>query len=192
MKKILLLSFSLIIILSMSILAFADQTSTQGVNNVNYIEYDDVLLNALSNSESLDGVAAKEIKNTKSKSDIETSSVQISTLSPLFIRQAPDSTVVQVYLTYSGSEFANAVKFSEMTIQNTSLIFQVTYGSLTPKVYSFDFASNYYNCYLGNINIPVDVTKVRVQDSGMSAYYISLQEPGWNSFSNIMGEWTIH
>ena len=176
-KKIaLILTFVLgAINISPAIQAYANTTS----NNLSKISCSNE-----QNSISMpDGIPATELE-----SDSKNERASVSSISTVFIRHSSNSTVVQVYLQYSGTKPANAIKFNEMTIQNTSLIFQKTYGSLVPKVYNFNISATYYNQYIGTVNIPTNVTKVRVQDSGLKAYYVG---SGWKSFSNIIGEWRI-
>lgn len=182
MKKF-ILCLTFILAINISIISYADTTFNHNTDDVNVIKYEESVLNSAANTPMPDGIAATELE-----SDSRTDRASVSSITPFFIRQSANSTVVQVYLKYSGTKPANAVKFTEMTIQNTSLIFQKTYGSLTPKVYNFNYSATYYNQYIGKVNIPTNVTKVRVQDSGLKAYYVG---SGWTSFSNITGEWKI-
>ncbi len=188
MKKILLLCLTFILTISMSISTYADTTLSNYTNDVEVIEYEESVLNSISNTPTPDGISATQLE---SDLNTETNRASFNSITPFFIRQSDNSTVVQVYLKFSGTNVANAIKFSEMTIQSTSFIFQQTYGSLTPKVYPFNYPSTFCNLYIGSVNIPTSVDKVRVQDSGLKAYYIDVDEPGWNSFSNIIGEWPI-
>ncbi|MEG2993711.1 MAG: hypothetical protein RR847_05515 [Bacilli bacterium] len=183
MKKFILLCLTFILAINISIIAYADTPFNHDTDYENFIKYEESVLNSAANTPMPDGIAATQLEE-----DSTTNKASAASITPFFIRQSANSKVVQVYLKYTGTKPANAVKFTEMTIQNTSLVFQKTYGSLTPKVYNFNYASTSYNQYLGNVNIPTDVTKVRVQDSGLKAYYVG---SGWNSFSNIIGEWKI-
>lgn len=177
--------------MSMSVNVYAETTFYKAVDNIEIIAYEQSILNEMASTPTPDGIAATELESEQKKSDPKQRNVLPNTLTPLFIRQADDSTVVQVYLTYAGTTPASAVKFNEMTIQSTSLLFQQTYGSLTAKVYDFQMSYLFYNQPIGVVDIPVGVKKVRVQDSEMMVYYMDPTNPGWNSFTNIMGEWPI-
>jgi hypothetical protein len=135
-----------------------------------------------------DGTPAQnQNTNNESIDSISTNSVSFNTITPVFIRSG-NTTTVQVYLCYNGTDAANAIKFNWLHINNTSLLLPKTYTSFPAKTYNFGVISNYYNVYIGNATIPTNVTKVRVSDNGVMAYQIQY---GWNSFSNIIGEWPI-
>lgn len=161
MKKCFILLLTILLLASMPFTVFADTTT-----------------------ESPNGTPATKIQTEGSSAP---SLYVVDTITPVFIRQSDDSTVVQVYLKYSGSGLVNAIKFTEFTVQNTNLIFQKTYGSIPPGTYETT-ASTFFELYLGDIDIPTDVDKVRVQDSGLQAYYLL---DGWMSFTNIIGIWSI-
>jgi len=203
MKKIFMLLLIFGIIFTVPSSVFADN-----VDNTEYIEFDEsseyiefdesVLMKAVS-TPTPDGVRGVEIvdgKTTKalagsdgiSTRSVSVGDVEINGVGPVMIRQAPNSTVVQVYLAYVGQKTANAAKFEKFEVQSESLIFQKTYGKFTPKVYPFDYPSSLYFVYLGNIDIPVDVDKARIEDKGVMVYYM---DSGWNSFTNIIGAWPI-
>jgi len=77
-----------------------------------------------------------------------------------------------------------------MTIQNTSLLNQIPYGELIPKVYEARYPLNVAFLYIGRVSVPTDVDHVRVQDSGMQVFILD-EDPGWESFTNIIGKWPI-
>lgn len=75
-----------------------------------------------------------------------------------------------------------------MDIMHRSVLNRTVYKSFPPKIYNFGVASNFHTHYIGTANIPTGETKVRVSDSGLMVYVMSL---GWLSATNIIVQWPI-
>lgn len=184
MKKLLILLSVFCLAFSTSFTCFAesvqlDTSSKFAVPNIETIQN-------IAKTPNSEGTPAQNTNNTNQDS-ISTNAFSANAITPVFIRSG-DSTTVQVYLAYNGTDSANAIKFDTLKINNTSLLWIKTYTPFEGKIYNFGVVSNAYNVYIGNANIPTDVTKVRVSDSGVMAYQIQY---GWKGFTNIVGEWTI-
>ena len=184
MNKFLIVLIGFFLVFSASFTSFAESVQQNTSSKITPSDIE-TIQNALERPNPF-GTPAKNTNN-KSQDSISTKGISINIITPVFIRSGNTSTV-QVYLAYYGADAANAIKFTTMKINNTSLLFPKTYKSFTGKVYDFGVVSNSYYLYLGNAIIPTSVTEVRVSDSGLMAYQVKY---GWKGFTNIIGEWPI-
>ncbi|MFT9495719.1 hypothetical protein, partial [Anaerosolibacter sp.] len=183
-KKLLVFLIVFALAFSASFTSFAESVQLNTSSEIT--ESDIVTIQNALERPNPDGTPAQNTNN-KSKDSNSTESISFNTITPFFIRSG-DTERVQVYLNYSGTDPANAIKFTSLKINSPSLIFPTTYGSFPAKTYNFGVVSTNYNVYIGNVNIPTTETKVRVSDSGVMAYQIDY---GWSSFTNMIGEWPI-
>lgn len=185
MKKLLVVLFGFFLVFSASSTSFAESVQQNTSTKITASDIE-TIQNAL-NRPNPDGTPAQNTNN-ESQDSISTQAITINTITPIFIRANNTSTTVYVYLAYNGQDAANAIKFTTMKINNTSLLFPKTYTSFPAKVYNFGVVANSFNLYLGTATIPTSETKVRVSDGGLMAYQVQF---GWKSFTNIIGEWPI-
>lgn len=93
MKKILLLCLTFILTISMFISTYADTKLSNYTNDVEVIEYEESVLNSISNIPTPDGISATQLE---SDLNTETNRASFNSITPFFISQSDNSTLVQV------------------------------------------------------------------------------------------------
>lgn len=111
---------------------------------------------------------------------------KFATLSPVFIRSG-NTTKVNVYYSYDGSDIANALKIKNMEIWNASLLHRELLATLNPGFTEFT-AGKSARVPLGNVTIPKSETSVRVNVDSIQVYILNT---GWVSGTDPMGQWDI-
>lgn len=185
MRKLFVVLLGFFLVFSASSTTFAESVQQNTSNKINSSHLE-IIQNAL-NTPNPDGTSA-QITNNESQDSISIQAAPKGTITPVFIRASDNSTRVYVYLAYSGTHPADALRFSKMDIMHESVFNRTVYGSMSPKTYNFGTVSTIHTTYIGTANVPTDKTKVRVSDSGLMVYVTS---SGWLSTTNITGQWPI-
>lgn len=97
----------------------------------------------------------------------------------------------QVYLFWSGTDVFNALRFTSLTVKNTSDLFPITYGTFGAKTYS-TVGSSTGSVLVGTVNIPTNVTQVRITANGLQMYRIYPSPAGWISGIPLTATVTIN
>lgn len=85
----------------------------------------------------------------------------------------------------------NALRFTSLTVKNTSDLSPITYGTIGAKTFS-TVGSSTGSVLVGTVNIPTNVTQVRVTANGLQMYRIYPSPAGWISAIPLTGTVTIN
>lgn len=92
-----------------------------------------------------------------------------------------NSTFCELYFNFSGSTLNNAMRYSQIKVQNMNLVNKVTYQTFN--------AGTVKSIFIGGVNIPRGESRAHIEKSGIQLYSLNA---GWNSVYNIGNTATIN
>lgn len=105
-----------------------------------------------------------------------------------------DTTTCQVYLNWTGDMPIEGLRFKSLTVQSTSLLFKTTYGTFgdgSTYTYLFpDAAMTSGSIYVGDVQIPTDVSQVYITCSDLQVF--DMASASWLAPMVISGTVTIN
>ncbi|ABW17986.1 hypothetical protein [Alkaliphilus oremlandii] len=182
-KSRLILSVFMIVtmILSLNITVFAEELVTDKIK-AETIEIQ--ILNSEDFSET--PIPGMELENSNFRAN--------NTIVPFLIRSG-NTEEVEVYIHYAGTKMANAVRFKSLTLKECNLVLpEKTYKTFKPappylySTHTFP-AGIIGSVKIGDILVPTNKSSVKVNTSDLQVFYMT---EGWNSYSNIVGCWTLN
>ena len=132
----------------------------------------------------------QEYLDTLSDEQVSTRDVELTRFTAGIVRKngASDETC-QVYVNWSGNGLISRIRYKQIKIKSTSILFAKTYGTFGDGdnyAVHFTAATTIGNVLIGEVEIPTDVDSVKLDSDDFQAYFLSDRE--WHSGIEWVGK----